>query len=154
IIPWASHVKTARDVLLRGIEGGMSIGDVNCASGGALLNTIMLATGDQLADVERVARRYLEFSTKAGYGLASEAIATQLALVRMLRGFTSKFGCFDNEQFEEAAAESRFAGNPNLQHAECWYWIRKLQASFFAGDYAAAIRSSSRAERLLLLAKV
>ncbi len=23
--------------------------------------------------------------------------------------------------------------------AQCWYWIRKLQARFFAGDYAAAM---------------
>jgi PAS domain S-box-containing protein len=36
-----------------------------------------------------------------------------------------------------------------LARAECWYWVRKLQAHFFAGDYAAAIEASSRAERLL-----
>jgi len=53
------------------------------------------------------------------------------------------------EQFEELATERRFASNPNLQHAECWYWIRKLQARFFAGDYVAAIEASSRAQRLL-----
>ena len=32
---------------------------------------------------------------------------------------------------------------------ECWYWIRKLQARFFAGDYPAAIEASLNAERLL-----
>jgi PAS domain S-box-containing protein len=36
-----------------------------------------------------------------------------------------------------------------LAIAECWYWIRKLQARFFAGDYASAIEASSRAHRLL-----
>jgi formate hydrogenlyase transcriptional activator len=36
-----------------------------------------------------------------------------------------------------------------LAFAECWYWIRKLQARFFAGDYAIALQSASRAERLL-----
>ena len=39
--------------------------------------------------------------------------------------------------------------NPDLALAECWYWIRKLQARFFAGDYASAIEASSRAQRLL-----
>ena len=36
--------------------------------------------------------------------------------------------------------ERRFADNPDLALAECWYWIRKLQARFFAGDYAARPR--------------
>ena len=31
----------------------------------------------------------------------------------------------------------------------CWYWIRKLQARFFAGEYAAAVEASSRAQSLL-----
>ena len=39
--------------------------------------------------------------------------------------------------------------NPALALAECWYWIRKLQARFFAGDYAAAVEASSKAQRLL-----
>ena len=43
------------------------------------------------------------------------------------------------QQFEEAAAERRFASNGHLQRAECRYWICKLQARFFAGDYAAAL---------------
>ena len=32
---------------------------------------------------------------------------------------------------------------------ECWYWIRKLQARFFAGEYESAVDASSRAQRLL-----
>ena len=48
-----------------------------------------------------------------------------------------------------ARIERRFSENPDLAFAECWYWIRKLQARFFAGDYASAIEASSRAQRLL-----
>ena len=36
-----------------------------------------------------------------------------------------------------------------MAFVECWYWIRKLQARFFAGDYVSAIEASSRAQRLL-----
>src|SRR5439155_9975237 len=57
--------------------------------------------------------------------------------------------CFDDEQFDELRIERRFSENPNLAIAECWYWIRKLQARFFAGDYATALEASSRAQRLL-----
>ena len=42
------------------------------------------------------------------------------------------------------------ASNPDLALAECWYWIRKLQARFFAGDYASALEASLRAQQLLL----
>jgi len=31
----------------------------------------------------------------------------------------------------------------------CWYWIRKLQARFYAGDYASAIEAETRAYELL-----
>src|SRR5262249_29491436 len=42
----------------------------------------------------------------------------------------------------------RFAGNKSLQYAEWAYWIRKMQARFFAGDYAEAIECSSYAQSL------
>ena len=150
VIPWTRPVKAGRDFLRRAIEGANSIGDVVYAAGaGSHVNTNMLAAGDNLADVERAAERSLELALKARFGLAIEAIAAQLGLVRTLRGLTRKFGCFDNEQFDEATAERRFASNPNLQAAEFWYWVRKLQARFFAGDYSAAIEASSRAQQLL-----
>ena len=52
-------------------------------------------------------------------------------------------------QFDERRIERRFSENPDLAFVECWYWVRKLQARFFAGDYAAAIEASSRAQQLL-----
>ena len=42
-----------------------------------------------------------------------------------------------------------FLQNPDLALAEGWYWIRKLQARFFAGDYAGALEASGSAQRLL-----
>ena len=42
--------------------------------------------------------------------------------------------------------------NPDLALAECWYWIRKLQARFFAGDYAAALEASQSATAALDIA--
>jgi len=150
VIPWARPVKAGRDLLYRAFEGAKSIGDVlhTCAIG-PHGTTNMLAAGDHLAEVEREAQRGLEIGLKAQFVLPVEAIGAQLGLVRTLRGLNRQFGSLDNEQFEESAAERRLASNPGLQNVECWYWIRKLQARFFAGDYTAAIASSSRAQRLL-----
>src|SRR5262249_52059950 len=51
---------------------------------------------------------------------------------------------FDEEQFER-----HLEAHPHLATAACYYWIRKLQARFFAGGYAAAIEAASNARRLL-----
>ncbi|HZB93961.1 MAG TPA: ATP-binding protein [Stellaceae bacterium] len=45
--------------------------------------------------------------------------------------------------------ERRFARSPDLALVECWYLICKLQARFFAGEYRAALETSSRAQSLL-----
>src|SRR6185295_18454753 len=75
--------------------------------------------------------------------------SAQLALIRTLRGLTPKFGSFDDDGFDESRFERHCASLPALALPECWYWIRKLQARFFAGDYASAIEASLNAERLL-----
>src|SRR5262249_19316996 len=70
-------------------------------------------------------------------------------LIRTLRGLTATFGAFNDERFDELRFERHLASDPVLALPECWYWIRKLQARFFAGDYPAAIEASLHAERLL-----
>ena len=37
--------------------------------------------------------------------------------------------------------------NPNLRATECWYWIRKLQARFLAGDVGGSLTISLRARQ-------
>ena len=91
----------------------------------------------------------LAYARKARFGLVIDRINTQLALIRMLRGLTPNFGRFDDEQFDELRIERRFSEKPGLAIAECWYWIRKLQARYLADDYAAAMDAASQAQRLL-----
>ncbi len=95
-------------------------------------------------DVQREAEHGLEFAQKARFGL----VTPKLGLTRILRGLTPKFGSFDDEQFDELRFERHLASNPAAL-PECFYWIRKLQARFFAGDYASALDASLKAQRLL-----
>jgi len=46
--------------------------------------------------------------------------------------------------------EHHLSSNPMLAIAACWYWIRKLQARYLAGDYTAAMDASSKAQRFAL----
>src|SRR5262249_21316060 len=45
--------------------------------------------------------------------------------------------------------EKRLSENPNLQFAECCYWLRKLQARALAGEWAAAIEAAGQTQRLV-----
>jgi hypothetical protein len=150
VLPWTRHILTGRDLVRRAFEAGNQSGDLTfaalCCSH---LNTNLLAAGDPLDEVQGEAECGLAFAQKIRFGLAIDRISTQLGLIRTLRGLTPTFGCFDDTQFDELQIERRFSENPDLAFAECWYWVRKLQARYLAGDYAAAADASSRAQQLL-----
>src|SRR6266403_3483799 len=150
VLPWTKHVRTGRDLVHRAFEAANNSGDLTFAGYcGGHLNTNLLAAGDPLDEVQGEAERGLAFAQKMRFGFAIDSIAAQLGLIRTLRGSTPNFGSFDDEQFDELRMERRFSSNPDLALPEGWYWIRKLQARFFAGDYGAALDASSRAQRLL-----
>jgi PAS domain S-box-containing protein len=148
ILPWRRHFKHCRDLLRRGFETADRVGDLTVATfnlGG--LSAILFAAGEPLSDVQRAVENGLEFARKAQFGFFTDIISALLGVVRTLRGLTRKFGSLDDEQFDEARIEARFDSNPDLAYAECLYNFRKLQARFYAGDYASAIDAASRVQR-------
>jgi signal transduction histidine kinase len=150
IMPWTKHVRTGRDLVRRAFDVANAIGDLAFGTlSYTYLITHLLAAGDPLVDVQREAEEGLAFAEKARFGLVIDIIAAQLGLIRTLRGLTPVFGCFNDERFDERRVERRLSSNPMLARAECWYWIRKLQARFFAGDYVSAVEASLAAHRLL-----
>src|SRR5262249_46017185 len=149
VMPWSKHVRTCRDLINRAFQAANKIGDpVFAAYSCNNLNTNLLAAGDPLAEVQREAENGLEFAQKARFGLVVDIITPQLGLTRTLRGLTAKFGSFDDGQFDELRFERHLANDP-ASLPECFYWIRKLQARFFAKDYASAINASLRTQELL-----
>jgi PAS domain S-box-containing protein len=150
VMPWTQPFRACRELLHRTFEVATRTGVLTFATySGDSLTGNFLAAGDPLVDVQRHAEDSLEFARKARFGLISDRLATQLALIRTLRGMTPAFGSFNDEHFDEGRMERHFAGNPALAAAECRYWIRKLQARFFAGEYAAAIDAAAKARTLL-----
>ena len=148
--PWTKHVRGCRDLLLRAFEAANRIGDLlygvfTCGC----LNSTLLFAGELLPEVQGEAEHGLALAEKAQFGLAIDIIRTQLALIRTLRGFTPKFGCFDDEEFNELHIENHLSSNPALAAAACWYWIRKLQTRYIAGDYATAMAAALKAQQLV-----
>jgi len=77
------------------------------------LITNRFATGDPLSEVEREAENGLEFARKVRFGLASDCITGQLRLIRMLRGLTPEFGCFNDADFDERGFEQHLESIPS-----------------------------------------
>jgi PAS domain S-box-containing protein len=150
VMPWTKHFRACRDLLRRAFEAANKTGDLTFAAYSCNnLNSNLLAAGDPLVEVQREAENGLEFAQKARFGHVIDLITPQLGLIRTLRGLTPKFGSFDDGQFDEVRFERHLASEPVLALPECWYWTRKLQARFFAGDYASAVDASLRAQRVL-----
>ncbi|MGB6692776.1 MAG: GAF domain-containing protein, partial [Terracidiphilus sp.] len=91
----------------------------------------------------------LAFAQEAKFGLVVDLFTAQVQLVRMLRGLTTKFGCFNDEHFDEREFERHLAGNPVLADPEFGYWALKVQAQFLASDYDSAVSASLKAQPLL-----
>ncbi|WP_147155753.1 ATP-binding protein, partial [Reyranella soli] len=114
-----------------------------------LIVTVCLAAGDPLAEVQKECENGLAFARRVRFGLVIERCEAQLGLILTLRGLTATFGCLDYEGYSELDTERRLATRPDLVLAEFYYWTRKLQAHFFAGDLASAVDASLHAESLL-----
>jgi PAS domain S-box-containing protein len=150
VAPWTKHVKSGRDLLRRAVTSADQIGDLTIgAYSRSQLVTHMLAAGDSLVEVQRAVESGHAFMQRTRMGWGIDVVASQLALVRMLRGLTRAFGSMDCDEFDEDQVAHRLFSNPNLALATCWYCIQKLQASFFARDYAAAVDALSRAQPLV-----
>jgi PAS domain S-box-containing protein len=150
VMPWARHVQIGRDLVRRAFDAAYRIGDLTFAAYCRNeMGTNLLAAGDPLAEVQPEVENGLEFARNARFGLVVDLMTMQLGLIRTLRGLTPKFGCFNDEGFDELQLERHLASNPVLALAEFWYWTRKTQARFFAGDYASAVDASLRAQQLL-----
>ena len=150
LTPWAKHAAKGRELIRRAFDVAYRTGDLTfSAYSWHSLITNYLVVGDPLSEVQSEAEKGLNFVKKAGFGLVAENCRAQLGLIRTLRGLTSTFGCFDADDYNESDTEHRLASNPVLALSEFFYWTRKLQARFFAGDYASAVEASRKAHQLL-----
>jgi predicted ATPase/two-component sensor histidine kinase len=147
--PWHRHVATSEPLARRAFEIAQTTGDLTFAAYSCTcLITIQLAAGFPLDGVQTESESALDFAHKSKFGQVVEMITGQLQLVRTLRGLTPDFASFDEPGFDEDAFEARLE-NPSLVMAACWYWVRKLQGRFLAGEYREAIEAAAKASALL-----
>jgi predicted ATPase/signal transduction histidine kinase len=150
ITPWTRHVRAGRPLVRRAFDTANELGDLTFAAYSCNnLITNLLASGDPLPDIQQEAETGLAFARKIRFGLVIDIIISQLRLILSLRGLTPALNSFNDAQFDETSFEQHFEADSRLALPACWYWIRKLQARFYAGDYASAIHAEVQAQRLL-----
>jgi len=146
LVPWQRPLREAIDPARRAFQMGKELGHPTFAALGArTMVSILLAAGHPLDQLEQETEQAAEFVRP--YGFFLDRISAPLALIRTLRGKTTKFGSLDDGQFSELLFEQQLTGHPTYAFLECYYWIRKLQARFFAGDYASALDAADKAQR-------
>ncbi len=149
IVPWTKHVLTGRDLLRGAFAAAIEADDLTFATYSCdQLNTNLLAAGDPLEEVQREVEFGLDFARKAQLESIVGVITSQLGLVRTLRGSTRGFGSFNDDEFDELQFKRHLA-NEQMALPQCRYWIAKLQAYLFSGQYASALDASVRAQPLL-----
>ena len=150
VMPWSRHPASGQDLVRRAFEAFTRAGELAFA-GYCYTTSIALrfVVGSPLAEVQAEAERGLAFSRKAQLGLVEAVLNTQLGLAQTLRGHTAAFGHLDHPGFIEIEFERQLASNRNWGFVECFYWVRKLQARFLAGDHLSALHAASNVEPLL-----
>ncbi|MGD0492039.1 MAG: AAA family ATPase [Steroidobacteraceae bacterium] len=150
VSPWTQHVRTGRPLVRRAFNTANENGDLTFAAYSCNnLITNLLASGEPLPDIQREAEAGLAFARRIRFGLVIDIITSQLQLIATLRGLTPSFNSFNDAQFDEARFEQHLEADPRLALPACWYWIRKLQGRFFAGDFQSAIDAELKAQCLL-----
>jgi PAS domain S-box-containing protein len=148
VIPWGRNIRAAAPLLRRSLETAQETGDQTYAAFARCdLVSNRLSSADPLDEVQREADSALEFAKKARFGLNVDVVTGQLGLIRTLRGLTPVFGSFCDDVFDEARFEQHLEASPS--RVACWYWVRKLQARYYAGDVAQALAAGAKARSLL-----
>jgi PAS domain S-box-containing protein len=149
-VRWARHIRTGVPLLRRGMEAALETGDQTYAAYAQFdLVSNRLTSADPLAEVQGEAESALHFMQRARFGLPIDIVTAQLSFIRTLRGLTPEFGSFCDDGFDEGRYERHLQESPSLILPACWYWVRKLQARFYAGDYAQAVAAAANARPLL-----
>jgi predicted ATPase/two-component sensor histidine kinase len=142
VAPWTGSMAQSLPLLRRAFDIAAEVGDLTyCGFCSCTLVTGLIATGAPLSEAQAEAEAKLRLMRQIRFGLVADIVTSQLGLLRRLRGLPS--------ELEDTGFEARLQAEPGLAIANCWHWIRRLQAAVYDADIPAALAAAARAEPLL-----
>ena len=151
VVPWVRHVREARPLLRRAVESAEQWRPLPYYKTWVYCSAVALdlAGGEPLAEVQRGAEEARRLAQGVPAGAVLDLMTGQRGLVYTLRGLTSVFGSFEDEEVDEQRLAAEMENDPDLARAACWYWIRKLQAYVHSGQHDLAVAVAAKAGRVL-----
>ena len=146
---WTQPIAIALDYIRAAFRAGVETGDfsIACYSSNHTI-TDLLARGDHLDEVWRESERCLDFVRQARFRDVVDVIVSQQRFIENMRGRTASFSTFSDTKFDETAFEAELTED-RMATMVAWYWILKLQARFFSGDYEVSIAAARKAKAML-----
>ena len=150
VLPWGRHIRESYALAQRACEAGLVEGDLTYSSYAWTTRvSLRFDCGHLLSEVQAEGENALACVQKAFFVYAINLITPVLRLVQVLRGLTPMFGTFNDSKFDETRYELYLEERRFLPHDVTRYFVRKLQARFFAGDYASALAAVEKVDSIL-----
>jgi PAS domain S-box-containing protein len=150
IVLWSEPIANALHYIRQAFRAATETGDLAraCYSCNHTV-TDRLTRGDPLDDVWDESERGLDFVRKGKFRDVADILVSQQRFIRAMRGETTTLSTFSDDAFDEADFETALNDQGRMSSLICWYWILKLQARFFSGDYEGAVAAAEKARELL-----
>ncbi len=146
---WTKSIEAAIDHIRSAFRAGIESGDIPIACYACNhLVTNFLLRGDTLDKVWEESERGLEFARKAKFSDVVDIIVSQQCFIRAMQGRTTHLSTFSDQSFDEEAFEATLTSG-RMPTMVFWYWVLKMQARFFSGDYKSALAAFESAKALL-----
>lgn len=151
INPYLNHISTSIEILERGFNLTVAAGDLPfacycCQS----IITDHLVNGTRLEDVFIESEKRLAFVREGKFKISELVIFSQQLFIKNLQGLTDNFSTFNSPGFNQDEFEVYLENNREpLAIGVVRYYIRKLQARYFSGDYAEGIELIKKISPLL-----
>src|SRR5262249_15597698 len=147
VVPWTRHIQSGHTLVRRAFDTAQATGDLTFAAYASVLSVAnLLAMGAPLAEVQEEAENGIAFARNARFDAVADNLVAQLGLIRALRGETPDFASSNDAGHHRGWFEQQLRDDWSLN--SWWYWVRKLQASVYAGDYASAVEAATKARGL------
>jgi PAS domain S-box-containing protein len=149
IVSWMKPLAISIDFFRAAFRSGVETGDLIYATYAASEVIIrLILTGVALDEVWRESEKLMEFAGKTGFRDATDMAVSQLRFVAAMRGRTADVSTFSDAAFDERAFEAELTA-ARVPLVAVWYWILKIGARFFSGDYQLALEAMEKAKQLL-----